>query len=1205
MSTDGTHVEKARPAAQAQSVVVTQALGIRDTDGFRVDGLSPGLNIIIAPNATGKTTLCRVLMCLAFSGERSAWRALLGQSTVADREFGRLACSAEFSINLPGTMRQWHVELIGGSVTETVDGSQADIPARDATLCSRYSLALPDLLADDGSDFGRRISEQLSGGIRWGVLRDELAWAKEPGIARACREKVRQAKARVDELRNAQADIATSFAKLAELELERRAIDDRIARENGLRAMRHLRNCMHNESQCRADLDAIDGPGALLTHSDFEDAKRLHEAVREADQALKAHDQELAKHEIQAPAVPTAAEQSLEFPPLFALVKKIRQLEADYREADELLRTAVSERKSAESNLVDLRDSRAAGGMTPGPDPRKVFDAGSDVARAQWDLDAVQRLDASLGDAVERISPGQASGAAQVPGSDDVLAAMRIASQWLRRPARTEAPLSSERPAPRWLWVWLGLAILSVVVAIAAAARWQGLAWLSALLALAIGGGILATMVRMRRSAATSPMTAIDDHDRREFEALALRADGLPKPTSWSIEDVLALHLRLSALYQDSLLRSVAQDLVRSRERLRLVDLTQARDDAVERLAQLVGPRNSDFHLIWEGTLSRLLSEWLTRLSEERSASEARLFAESALRSARTELFLKLAGIGAMQATAADDLAADLAEEVLQEVKSRIERHERHKTRRAELVLLGSGSRGQLESAKKAERELYGRLPSGINDLVQLQRLRKDFERAETLHGEFRKAVAMREAAEVQAAPWPDLHDMSMEELDLELGALKDLRARSEELSSEIAEIKEGAKTAGAGTALANAERDHAASHDALRLRETEDLETIIGIELFEWARREATSKLAPRVLARAREYVTQFTAGRLQLSIEEGDAGEPRFLSRNGAESWRSVDALSSGERIQLLMSVRLAFLDESESIRLPLILDEVLATADDARSAHIMDAVLEIVRSGRQVFYLTSQADEQEKWRRRAEASGLPMREHDLGAIRRKARADGLPRPTPTPLPAPVLAPDGLTRDEYADRIGVPGIDWRDPELGQLHLWHVIEDMGMLHRMLRAGIDTVSQLDRLCESRNAEELRQVRTQLQCRLSGLRAAARGWSIGRGLPVPASVLSECLAITASFRDRVAECLRQHGGDAHAFLQAVSDLPRFREPSARELEAWLADQKCLDERPRISRMEIETQVRAALIADGCPLDRCGEETQRIMAQLPKP
>jgi len=87
------------------------------------------------------------------------------------------------------------------------------------------------------------------------------------------------------------------------------------------------------------------------------------------------------------------------------------------------------------------------------------------------------------------------------------------------------------------------------------------------------------------------------------------------------------------------------------------------------------------------------------------------------------------------------------------------------------------------------------------------------------------------------------------------------------------------------------------------------------------------------------------------------------------------SLDRLSAGTRVQLLLSVRLAFIEQQEQgYRLPIILDETLANSDDEKAEQIMHAVLEICRNDRQVFYCTAQMDELDKWKQTIDSDDEP---------------------------------------------------------------------------------------------------------------------------------------------------------------------------------------------------------------------------------------
>ena len=78
----------------------------------------------------------------------------------------------------------------------------------------------------------------------------------------------------------------------------------------------------------------------------------------------------------------------------------------------------------------------------------------------------------------------------------------------------------------------------------------------------------------------------------------------------------------------------------------------------------------------------------------------------------------------------------------------------------------------------------------------------------------------------------------------------------------------------------------------------------------------------------------------------------------------------------MQLLLSVRLAFVENQETgPKLPLIFDEALAMSDDDRASRIAQAVVQICKTGRQVFYFTAQQDEVDKMEKCVDE------EHNLG--------------------------------------------------------------------------------------------------------------------------------------------------------------------------------------------------------------------------------
>ena len=113
-------------------------------------------------------------------------------------------------------------------------------------------------------------------------------------------------------------------------------------------------------------------------------------------------------------------------------------------------------------------------------------------------------------------------------------------------------------------------------------------------------------------------------------------------------------------------------------------------------------------------------------------------------------------------------------------------------------------------------------------------------------------------------------------------------------------------------------------------------------------------------IFKRACFHFDQITRNSYDLQLHNGT-----FVAKekNSGET-KKLDELSDGTRVQLLLSVRLAFVENQEKgPKLPLFFDEALAITDDIRAPEVGQTIVEIAKTGRQVFYFTAQQDEIKK--------------------------------------------------------------------------------------------------------------------------------------------------------------------------------------------------------------------------------------------------
>ena len=195
-------------------------------------------------------------------------------------------------------------------------------------------------------------------------------------------------------------------------------------------------------------------------------------------------------------------------------------------------------------------------------------------------------------------------------------------------------------------------------------------------------------------------------------------------------------------------------------------------------------------------------------------------------------------------------------------------------------------------------------------------------------------------------------------------------------------------------------------------------------------------------------------------------------------------------------------------------------------------------------------------------------------------------LPPAAPEPPP-----PAGMTPEEYAVRIGVDPVQpWGDA--AGVHVFHVLrDDLDLLRRLLRAGVERLGPLASLLDSGEAGLFLSPEEQsaLRLRAAGARAWTEAWREGRGRPVDRGALAASGAVTPVFLDRLAELAGEVDGDPRRLLHALDTgaVPRFRDRSRQQLEEWLGENAYLDEADPLDARGLERRVALALAAHGSP------------------
>jgi hypothetical protein len=318
-------------------------------------------------------------------------------------------------------------------------------------------------------------------------------------------------------------------------------------------------------------------------------------------------------------------------------------------------------------------------------------------------------------------------------------------------------------------------------------------------------------------------------------------------------------------------------------------------------------------------------------------------------------------------------------------------------------------------------------------------------------------------------------------------------------------------------------------------------------------------------------------------------------------------LEQLSTGTRIQLLLAVRLAFIETQEqSLKLPILADELLANSDESRAEAIIKALVQMSQEGRQVFYFTAQADEVFKWKSYLQQRDLGYQLHEIGQGTERGFAyyDSY-RPPRKSLKLTARIPSPEQEDDhnsFGQKLEVPPFNLLIDPPGQIHLWYLIEDISILHQSLTRQIRFWGELHNFIH--HGGDIEGMDDQKIDRLEDLVAWLTRFQElyrqGRSRPIDRSVLEETDAVTDNFIDDVDRLLNEVKGDPEQLLQGLQEgeVSGFRKSKLEELEIFLVEQGYVDESDPLSLEEIRTQLQAHLDQ----LSISADEAERLLDRV---
>ncbi|MDQ3541538.1 MAG: hypothetical protein M3440_12720, partial [Chloroflexota bacterium] len=768
----------------------------------------------------------------------------------------------------------------------------------------RYTLGLPDLLASENQPFAQAILKESTGGFDLEAIANAQGYGAEfPPRLEAARD-VETAMQRLRDAERAQGETAAQERQLTTFrERERRARQAHTDAANFQRALDLARARFELQQAERI----VAGFPAELANATGDEPKRLAELGerladlaqrrQELDHALARATADINAARLESTEVSEAAIRALR-----TSAGDVRRLTGEISGLQRDLQTAIAERESHGRRLAtDLSEQQIQALDTEGL--RELAQLSHDYATIRIKRQARDEVEHWIGDV-------------QDPANVDDL---RLGIDYLNK--RLQTPNAAE--ASRLISKARLAAYLGGLGTIA------GAIWLAAFvdpLWLAFGLiGVLIILFAWKYALPASAQEAAT-YERRYSEL------DLPDPDSWTGPaipqrvDALNEHFRVALVEQEKAGRWRNLEDDRRQLDAAYADAEGRRADLVSRYGVAPDLGEDSLRLLAEN-----LSRWQAADGRFRAA-DARLRTASA---EREEL-----GTMLREQLATYGYTGNAFDEQIDELDTRFDAFRDATARRdARMQELGTTIRPEIERIEAARASMYGRLgvETGDDRAIGERIGRLDSYRAATATVEQRLAVVRR--AEAALALTPDLADLEPDLLRRKLEEAETAAADLEPAMREIAEIRTRIGDAKRKRDIESALARRDTARNALRDAREDLASRIAGGTLISHVRQETRDAAMPIVFHRARDLFTIITRGRYELQFEEGPP--PAFTARDTSTGLiLALDQLSSGTRVQVLMAIRLSFVENSEAgPKLPILLDETLGNSDELRAGAIID--------------------------------------------------------------------------------------------------------------------------------------------------------------------------------------------------------------------------------------------------------------------------
>jgi len=1173
-TTDGDGME--RTPVRVDSIDIKRAPGF-ETGGVSLDGLSPGVNVVCGGNAAGKTTLSRAIR----------WSLWPDSDDVPDR------ANIRTELTYDGEGR---TVLLGSGVTQHLkDGADADpIPVPSLADGERYTLSLEEMLqpSNDGGAFADAIQRESTGGFDVDAVRASLGLdggvspsTRNLGETQVAEEAVNEVKRR----RQSATDLSTEREELERVNSELREAADARKREELLN--RAVAFAEVRDEYREAEREVASFPEELAQFDGSE-----IETLEAVDTAIARHEEDIWEaatkdREAAAEMAATGLDEPIpesELATLRESHQKIDESESDRDRLERELESTKTERREARDEIpLDLDDDALRTIEADDMDDLRGFLSAVVVA------EGAERAREEVDKAFETVTE------ATVEADRETLVSGRDAlADWLAEPVRDDDTETDEEPTDdRLRPVTVGAGLLVAVAGVAVGFSGNPLGFLLALV------GVAQAVYAWTTGDSETEVNDQPIRDPRETHRERFVKTGLEAPTEWTREAVTD---RLSDLRDGLAALETAETATDARDRLQAEfdesDAEELVETTRERLRESLGvdPREDDE--IELGVAVERIDRWQAADKTVASKREELQTARGQLESRLSEFRERIAPYVTGDYDYEIETAADAAG-VIESLSSRADDYRAARDRRDGVVDEVSEARARLTEARADYEALFTDRGLAVGDEDRLRTLAEQYD-------DYDAAVSGRGTAETKLQqrrgdlkdhddydPTDELEERDVSGLGAEREEVRERAADHDELLETKSDLENQIASAKESTDVEEAltERDEALSELESAFRE--DAGDAVADELLDAVEDATAATSRQPVFRRADDLLREITNGSFELRLDDGE-----FYAYDTGQGRRvELDDLSTGTRVQVLLSVRVAFVEYREGQTAPpLLFDDTLAVFDDLRAEAVLETLVEFARAGRQVFYFTASGHDLVRLRERLDETEVPHAIHYLDGVYDEDPTSRTPRVDTDWTPVDVPAPESDDHEAYRQLLNVPTFDPREGA-ETAHLWYVTEEPEVLYDLLSVRIERWGHLRSLLDSGRVGGLLSddARDGIERNGVALETFADAYTVGRGKPVDRSVLKDSGAVSEKFIDEASILAEDVDGDPEEVLNGLSEeVNYFRNGKVEELREYLREQGYLDSRQTLS----DDEIRLAVVDAYANAGLSGEEPEMAAKRL---